>query len=44
MRESGEGEDDPKIEEEMVVERVAVRACVGGKVPWRENHGVVMWW
>lgn len=39
VREGEESEGDPKIEEEMVVERGAVGAGVGGQEPWGEQHG-----
>ncbi len=38
MREGQESEDDPEVEEEMVVERGAMGAGVGGEEPWPKKH------
>ena len=38
MRKGEESEGDPEVEEEMVVERGAVRAGVRGKEPWGEQE------
>lgn len=42
VSEGEEGEGDPEVEEEMVVECRAVGTGVGGKIPRSEKHGVLV--